>query len=179
MAPSGLAVRPTPDRVREALFDILGAKTRACRFLDLFAGSGANGIEAFSRGAEAVVMVESGREALRSLETNLRALDLSERIRVVRAPWPLGLGASAREGPFTIVFADPPYAAAPYAEILASVSAPELLAPDGLVVLEHEARAGVPEGAGGLQRVRIARYGRVGLAFFAKAGPVAFPETGN
>jgi len=194
-APPGLGVRPTGDRVREALFDILGERVRGSRFLELFAGSGAVGIEAFSRGAAAVIFVESGREALAVLEKNLRILPQGAAAAVVRTPWPGGLDrvlarlgslpqAGGPEGVppagFTIVFADPPWMGAPNAKILESLSAPGLLAAGALVILEHETRTPSPGRAGGLVRGRAAAYGRSSLAFYAPdSGDVAPPPAGT
>ena len=189
MTPAGLLVRPTSDRVREALFDILGDRIRGARFLDLFAGSGAIGIEALSRGAAEIVLIEDGREALRALEKNLEALGLSSRATILRASWPGALKPSAASGRpesrstkeysprgetnhagacarFSIVFADPPYGDAPYVEILESVSVPGLLEQDAIVIVEHEARATPPPAGGQLRLHRIASYGRAALAFY-------------
>ena len=168
VAPAGLAVRPTPDRVREALFDIIGLEIRGSAFLDLFAGSGANGIEALSRGAARVAFVETGREALRSLERNLESLGISQRIVLCRTPWPGALHEVSRPGPFSIAFADPPFAEADYGKILESLSSPRVLGPEGLVIVEHEEATLLPEKAGELVQTRLARYGRVALAFYSR-----------
>lgn len=174
-APRGLRVRPTSDRAREALFDILGPRVRGSRFLDLFSGSGAVGIEAHSRGAERVVLVESDRTALGVLDRNLEALGLMKEIEVVRAPWPRALSQAARlGGPFDIVFADPPYAKAEYTTILESLSTSAertalqeiLVVPDPLVILEHEDRAEVPAEGTRFRLQRRAIYGRVAFGFY-------------
>ena len=167
-APSGLGVRPTPDRVREALFDILGDRAKGSAFLDLFAGSGAVGIEALSRGAGPVLLVENERAALLAIDRNLEALEVRDRVLVLREGWPGALVRGARSGPFSIVFADPPFARAPYAAILESLMAPGILGADARIILEHELRLGVPERVGELQRTRVARYGRVGLAIYTR-----------
>ena len=164
-------MRPTSDRAREALFDILGPRVRGARFLDLFSGSGAIGIEAFSRGAAKVVLVESERSALSVLARNLEALDLDRDVDVVSAPWPRGLAqASSLAGPFDIVFADPPYTRADYPALLESLAArpdrTELLARDALIVLEHEDRAEIPAEGCGFRLQRRAVYGRVAFAFY-------------
>jgi 16S rRNA (guanine966-N2)-methyltransferase len=171
VTPPGLDTRPTPDRVREALFSILGGRIPGARFLDLFAGSGANGIEARSRGAAIVVLVESERGAGQAVRRNLTALRLQDEEGVIflSIPWPAALAeAHRRGGPFTIVFADPPFREAPYEAVLASLEAPGLLDPAGLVVLEHEAARPLPEGMGRLKLFRTASYGRVGLGFYRR-----------
>ena len=170
-APAGLRVRPTSDRAREALYDILGPRVRGVRFLDLFSGSGAVGIEAHSRGAAKVVLVESDRTALGVLAKNLESLGLSGEVEVVSAPWPRALPqAERRGGPFDIAFADPPYAQADYPAILESLSAPAapagLLSRDPLVVLEHEDRAEIPAESTHFRLQRRAVYGRVAFGFY-------------
>lgn len=107
-APSGRDVRPTADRVREALFSSLGPAVEGARLLDCYAGSGALGIEALSRGALAVTFVERDGRAARVIERNLESTGLSARAVVVRAPVER-FCAQPRGGPFDIVLADPPY----------------------------------------------------------------------
>lgn len=173
-APAGIAVRPTADRVREALFEILGQKVRKATFLDLFAGSGAVGIEASSRGAARVVLVESAPAALKALEGNIRSLGIASEVAVVRTPWPQGLteAATSAGAPFSIVFADPPYEDAPYGRILESLSRPDLLDESATVVLEHETTTNPPEREARLALRRIAPYGRAALAFYQLTAPL-------
>ncbi len=135
-APRGRATRPTSDRVREALFAILG-DVRGARVLDLFAGSGALGIEALSRGAESAVFVESDREAAAAIRRNLDAIGvLAAEVRrqdVLRF-----LGAS--EGSFDLVFLDPPYDSASRLSEPLSAALPAVLAEDALIVTESSKR---------------------------------------
>jgi 16S rRNA (guanine966-N2)-methyltransferase len=143
-APRGLATRPTSDRVREALFSALG-DVQGARVLDLYAGTGALGVEALSRGAAHATFVENARPALAALRDNLAALDLTGASRVVAQP---ALRAAASlPGPFDLVFADPPYAA--LAEVPAVVAAlAAALAPGARVALEHASRDAAPPLAG-------------------------------
>jgi 16S rRNA (guanine966-N2)-methyltransferase len=130
-APPGLATRPTSDRVREALFSILGERVPGARVLDLFAGSGALGIEALSRGAAAATFVDNAAPAIRTLEANLRELDAEA--TVVRAEVRRFLGGASRGGrQYDLVFLDPPYR-------LAATLGPELSAPLGSVLVEGAA----------------------------------------
>jgi 16S rRNA (guanine966-N2)-methyltransferase len=148
-APRGLATRPTSDRVREALFSALGPIAGA-RVLDLFAGTGALGIEAISRGAAAAVFVENARPALAALRDNLRALDLLALARVVALPAERAVSA-VTEGaqPFDLIFADPPYAAvAAVPPILDALAAAGAIAEGARFVLEHAARDPAPPIAG-------------------------------
>lgn len=107
-------VRPTSDRVREAVFSVLGDAVVDARVLDLYAGTGAMAIEAVSRGARHAVCVERGRAARRTIEANVATLEIGDRVRVVAADaldW--ARGRAVAEGPFDLVFCDPPYAAGP------------------------------------------------------------------
>jgi 16S rRNA (guanine(966)-N(2))-methyltransferase RsmD len=139
-APAGAATRPTSDRVREALFSILGARVADARVLDLFAGSGALGLEALSRGAAAATFVESGAAALAALRANVAALGAeAEIVRADALRWLRGAPAAARQ--YDLVFLDPPYRRA--AELGTELSAllPPVLAPGALVVAESDRRA--------------------------------------
>lgn len=106
-APSGRGVRPTADRIREAWLGSIGPRIRGKRVVDLFAGSGALGLEALSRGAEHVVFVERAKAAIRALESNVRILEASDRCRIVRADAFSFLDSSPTV--FDLAFADPPY----------------------------------------------------------------------
>jgi 16S rRNA (guanine966-N2)-methyltransferase len=140
VAPRGLATRPTSDRVREALFSVLGDLSGAV-VLDLYAGTGALGIEALSRGAARATFVESARPALSALRDNLAALDLQGCTEVVSQP--VSRAAAGLSGPFDLVFADPPYAAVD--EVPAAIAAMgTALTPAARVVVEHAARSPAP-----------------------------------
>ena len=172
-------VRPTPDRVREALFSILTARLPEPGLdgrcvLDLFAGSGALGIEALSRGAARAVFVETDREAVRILRANLERCRLADRGCLVRADVPGWLGRARDNpaengGPFDLVLADPPYARDHHLPILETLG-PPLLADGALVVLEHETGTDLPERAGALRRIDQRHYGRTALSFYRAAG---------
>ena len=144
-APKGLATRPTSDRVRENVFNIVAPWVDDARVLDLYAGSGAMGLEALSRGAAAVVFVEADRDAVRAIERNLDRLRLKG-ATVVRAGATTGLMQEAAAGrKYDLVLADPPYAMTDYDTLARYL--PHVLADDGLLVLESAART-EPEVAG-------------------------------
>jgi 16S rRNA (guanine966-N2)-methyltransferase len=154
--------RPTSDRAREALFNSLAATLRleGSRVLDLFAGTGAVGLEALSRGAAEAVLVESNRHALAVLRRNAEAVGLPG-ARVVARAVNAYLGTEP-EQPFDLVFADPPYALADEKVhgLLAQLSTPAWLAPGAFVVVERSARSGAPAwSADFLTPVRERRYG--------------------
>lgn len=165
-APKGARVRPTYDRVRESVFDILGPRVDGARVLDLFAGSGALGIECLSRGAESVTFVERDRGVLGVLRANIEALGISASAVVVHGDAVRLLAGIVPGGPFELVFVDPPYASGLAGTALALLSSRTDLAPGALVVVEH-ARGEAPEAAGGaLALTRSERYGTTEVSFF-------------
>ena len=139
-APAGDATRPTAARAREALFAIL-ADVSGARVLDLYAGSGALGIEALSRGAEQLVLVESNKAAQRAIQSNLSKLGLEARASLLPMRAEASLRALERHAPFSLLFADPPWADAQAAlHLLEKLAAASLFAPAARLVLEHAAR---------------------------------------
>jgi len=164
-APPGEAVRPTLDRVRESLFNILAARVVGARVLDLFAGSGALGIEALSRGAAHAVFADSSPRAVRAVGENLAALGLTGRAEVLRSDAAAFLvklaGSSDR---FDLVFMDPPYGEGQLPRCLPLAAG--VLAEGGLVVAEHDVSAPPPGSAGPLVCFRTARYGSVALSLY-------------
>ena len=160
-APRGLLIRPTADRVREALFDILGARIRGARFLDVYAGTGAVGCEALSRGAARVVFVERHRRALHLIRANLGLGPWSPAAEIMEGEASGSLSRLARDGArFDIVFLDPPYDDPELPETLRLAA--RLVEPIGLLVLEHRSAA-APPGAGALLPHRSYRYGDTSL----------------
>jgi 16S rRNA (guanine966-N2)-methyltransferase len=139
-APSGVAVRPTSDRVREALFSVLGDRVHGARVLDLFAGSGALGIEALSRGAAEVTFVDSAAPAIRAVRANLEALGAAAEVRRADARRFLG-SASAVARQYDLVFLDPPYRLAGRLGSELTAALPAVLAPGAAVVAESDRRA--------------------------------------
>ncbi|MDH3405078.1 MAG: 16S rRNA (guanine(966)-N(2))-methyltransferase RsmD [Acidobacteriota bacterium] len=168
LVPTPARVRPTEGRVREAFFDIAGPGFAGCRFLDLFAGSGAVGLEALSRGAAAVVQVEGALAVVRRLRETHRALGVRG-IEVHRLDLPRRLAVLAERtgGDFDWIFADPPYGFEAYAALLAGL--PPLMAPGGRAVIEHDARRPPAAEAGALRRLDSRRYGECALSFYASS----------
>lgn len=173
-APKGQTTRPTPDRVREALFSILQAEVPEAQVLDLFAGTGALGLEALSRGARAVVFVDADRRAAELVRRNLASLGFTA-AEVLQLPAPRALELLARRGVrFDIAFLDPPYAEAQLlSDSLARLAAARLLCPGAVVVCEHASRDEPPATPEGLERADTRRYGDVALTFyrFVKGSP--------
>ena len=171
-APRGAAVRPTSDRVRESVFARLPALAGA-RVLDLYAGTGALGIEALSRGAARVVFAERARPALACLEENLASLGLAERARVLRGDVRAALARLHREGArFDLVLMDPPYGAEDAPHALRDLGRTGLLADGGTLVLETSRRH-PPERVPGLAVADERRYGDTLVVRFVPEGTAA------
>jgi 16S rRNA (guanine(966)-N(2))-methyltransferase RsmD len=169
-APAGLATRPTSDRLRETLFNVLAPRIDGSSFLDLYAGSGAVGIEALSRGAAMVEFVERAEPALRVLRANLARLGLTAGFRIHAASAGAVLRKLTPETAFDVVFLDPPYdAAQEYAATLGLLggSAAGLLAPGALVIAEHRKKEPLEDGYGLLTRARLLEQGDAALSFYA------------
>jgi 16S rRNA (guanine966-N2)-methyltransferase len=160
-------IRPTSDRVREAIFNILGPAVLEARVLDLFAGTGALTLEALSRGAREAVLVEDQGAALGVLRRNLAALGLEDRTRVMPMPVQGALRKlAAQEEQFTLVFLDPPYERGLALETLATLQGSGLLFPEAKVVAEHSYRETLPEQVGRLKLSQGRRYGDTQVAFY-------------
>ena len=164
--PEGCGIRPTGDRVRGALFDILGPRINGSSFLDAYAGTGAVGVEALSRGASGVTFVEKDRPAVELLRRNVEmAGDLSRRARIVPRDLAAALRVLEEDGArFDIVFLDPPYEGGALDRALRLVGHSGVLHEESLVVSEHDART-APRGVAALPAVRSVRYGHTALTF--------------
>ena len=174
---AGEATRPTGARVRQTLFDILAPRVPGCRFLDAFAGSGGVGLEALSRGASRVVLVDSNAAAVDAARENATALAAAGgEVQVFRQDARTALQALADEGrAFDVVYLDPPYASELY-EPLAQLAGERLLAKGGVLVAEHFHKRPLPERIGALARTRQKRIGDHCLSFYARAAPTGAPE---
>ncbi|MFN7997832.1 MAG: 16S rRNA (guanine(966)-N(2))-methyltransferase RsmD [Bryobacteraceae bacterium] len=156
----GLATRPTPDRLRETLFDVLAARISEAVFVDAYAGTGAVGIEAVSRGAARAIFLDRSRGALEILRENIHQLGIEDRTQVVGGPVLVTLARQSGD----IVFLDPPYEKeAEYSGALKLLAA----APPTLVIVQHSVRYEPGETHGPLRRTRILRQGDNILSFFS------------
>jgi 16S rRNA (guanine966-N2)-methyltransferase len=170
-APSGDATRPTSERVREALFNILGPVPPDTHVLDLFAGSGAVGIEALSRGAASATFADTARGALATLRQNLAELGVADRARVVAGD-AIALLRARPPAPWRWVFIDPPYRSDLAIRALDALGAePDSLAPDAVVIVEYDRRNPPLERHGSLLRTDSRRYGDTLLAFYERSNP--------
>jgi 16S rRNA (guanine(966)-N(2))-methyltransferase RsmD len=172
----GQVLRPTSDRLRETLFNVLGASVQGARFIDVFAGTGAVGIEALSRGAAEVVFIENHRPAATLIRHNLESLGLSCSASVLALDAISGLEKVAREhtssdSAFQFVFLDPPYAEEQnYLRVLRFLASAQFLASGAVVIAEHSRKHELPERIGNLTRVRLLRQGDAALTFYRIAG---------
>jgi 16S rRNA (guanine966-N2)-methyltransferase len=175
LAPRGDATRPTADRVRQALFDVLGAIAGG-HVLDLFAGTGALGLEALSRGAEAATFVEQAEPAVRALKRNVAALGVDERVRILRLDVRRALRILAREpARFSLVFLDPPYATDDGAAALTALGEGAIVAPGALVILEHDRRRPPADRYGVLELDDRRRWGQTEVSLYSAVGGAAAP----
>jgi 16S rRNA (guanine966-N2)-methyltransferase len=174
-APRGLDTRPTSDRLRETLFDVLAPRIEDAVFLDLYAGSGAVGIEALSRGAREAIFVEQAEPALRAIRRNLAALGIRGGYALEPRSVTSALKRLAEQKrAANIIFLDPPYSqAAEYAAALGLLGGAcrNVLAQDALVIAEHDKRVDLDAGYGALQRYRVLKQGDAALSFY-RAGSV-------
>jgi 16S rRNA (guanine966-N2)-methyltransferase len=165
LQPKGRAVRPTSERVKEALFSILGDRIQGVRFVDLCAGTGAIGIEALSRGASRVSFVESNPASLRLLRANLERTGLAEAADVYTCTAETFLKRlEARREPVQILFADPPYTSASLTTLLRSLGQGAIMTGETVVILEHARKTAIPSSVGQLTLRRQYHYGDTTLS---------------
>lgn len=161
-------LRPTSDQLRETLFDVLGPRVEGSTFLDAYAGSGAVGLEALSRGAREVVFIEHHRPAAELIRSNLAALEIHDAFHLMSCQVLTGLERLAEEGSrFDFVFVDPPYSQIrEYHHALRQIGRGQLLFPASVVIAEHSRHCFLEEEYGGLRRSRLIRHGDAQLAFY-------------
>jgi 16S rRNA (guanine(966)-N(2))-methyltransferase RsmD len=164
-APKKSSVRPTADRVKETIFNILGQWLDDERVLDLYAGAGSLGLEALSRSAAHVTFVERDAEVLATLSENIQTLGFAKSTTTLLKPVERALRALDGQA-FSLVLADPPYDARTGVTVLDALSAADLLAPEARVVLEHDKREILPPIAGRLERYDERRFGDTMVSFY-------------
>lgn len=165
-------IRPTADRVRQTLFNVLGQSCEGLTVLDLFAGTGALGLEAASRGAERVVLVDRGREALALCRQNADALGFAARVEIVAASTLDGIARLGKQGRrFELVFSDPPYAQQAGVPVLEALQAAGVVSEGGVVVVEHGRDEVLPEAVGALQRIDERAFGPTLVSIFRLTAP--------
>lgn len=166
-APPGLDVRPTSDKVKEALFNILSDRIEGASFLDLYAGTGSVGIEALSRGARAVVFVEKSKRHIGFLKKNLSLTSLEPRSII------FGMEATEflrkkRAGPFDFIFIDPPYEGEEIEKTLPLLGEGDMITDNSTVIIQHFHKKALPDQIGQLSFLKRYKYGETVLSFYGK-----------
>jgi 16S rRNA (guanine966-N2)-methyltransferase len=175
----GPALRPTSDRLRETLFNVLGAGICGAHFVDLFAGTGAIGIEALSRGAIDVLFVENHTPAAKLIRQNLQSLQIAKGATVLamdalRALEKIQQRQKTCEFAYDYIFLDPPYAAAEeYHRVMKFLSAAPFVSPNTIVIAEHSRKFELAEEFSTIERVRVLRQGDAVLSFYRQRATVA------
>jgi 16S rRNA (guanine966-N2)-methyltransferase len=165
LSPRGGSIRPTADRVRESIFNIISSRILEARVLDLFAGTGALGLEALSRGAAQAVFVDQNMEAIRLIRSNTELCGAQERTQVIQGPVHRVLDELAgRSETFDLIFMDPPYGKGYMEKTLLLLS--RVACPEAMVIAEHHAREPSPSAPSGWVQVQVRRYGDTTVSFF-------------
>lgn len=163
---SGMDTRPTTDRVKEGMFNIIQFDIEGRRVLDLFGGTGQLGIECLSRGAEACVFVDQRKDAVKLIRDNLKATELSDRAKVVQSD-SIGYLSGAREK-FHLIFLDPPYDSGLLESALKKISMIDILADNGIIICESRAEHQLPELPAPFVKSKDYRYGKIKVTLYRK-----------
>ncbi len=158
----GRDVRPTTERIKESMFNIIQFDIEGRRFLDLFAGCGQVGIEAVSRGARCAVLVDSSKESISVIQKNVKTSGLGENIQVVQSDYMTYL--LRKDGKFDLAFLDPPYLEGMLEKALPMVA--EVMNQGGTIICEHPMEETLPETAGDFVQVKSYRYGKIMLTLY-------------
>ena len=164
----GMETRPTTDRVKEGLFNIIQFDIEGRKVLDLFAGTGQLGIECLSRGAASAVFVDRRTDAVKLIRENLKATRLSDKARVVSGD-SMEFLKSLRES-FDLIFLDPPYEAGLLEPAIAHIAKFDILSPHGIIVAEHPVGLALPALAAPYRLHRTYRYGKIALSLYRRGG---------
>ena len=164
---SGMDTRPTTDKVKEAVFNMIGPYFNGGYGLDLFAGSGGLGIEGISRGLEKVIFIDHHYKAIQTIRNNLTACGFENNAEVYKNDWRRALKARTRRGlQFRVVWLDPPYKNHVYVKVLEHISANRLLAEDGVIVCEHATEVKLPDTVQNLEKVKTEQYGSITISIY-------------
>ncbi|NLO83457.1 MAG: 16S rRNA (guanine(966)-N(2))-methyltransferase RsmD [Clostridiales bacterium] len=164
----GTSTRPTYDRVKEAMFNILQAYIPDSLVLDLFAGTGNLGLEALSRGCKKVVFVEKNPRAVEILNQNRRNLGCFDQSHVVCDDVFHAIRYLSGKERFDVVFADPPYNEGMDARLIYAIAESDVMQPDGIIMLEHSSRSNQPDEAGDIKRIQTRKYGNTSISIYRK-----------
>jgi 16S rRNA (guanine(966)-N(2))-methyltransferase RsmD len=167
--PASKKVRPTKDRIREAVFNIIAPAVSGSKVLDLFAGSGAYGLEALSRGAEKAVFIEKETESVDSIKENIELLGVEEDSEVITGDVfrkIKELNESKKE--FSLIFSDPPYSVGMAKKTLIKIGHYDILLHSGIIIIEHNIEEGLPEAEGDLSLIKTRTYGKTSISIYQK-----------
>jgi 16S rRNA (guanine(966)-N(2))-methyltransferase RsmD len=165
--PRGKKTRPTSGRLKKALFDIIAPELAGARILDLYAGAGALGLEAISRGASHATFVERGRSAASAIAGNLDKLGISDQAEILQCETRTALHQLAQRGEkFDFIMLDPPYRSNLHAAVLWQIDASSVLTSDGLIIIEHHHKLELGDVVGNLRKTRTVRAGESCLTFY-------------
>ncbi|SHF20841.1 16S rRNA (guanine(966)-N(2))-methyltransferase RsmD [Caldanaerobius fijiensis DSM 17918] len=164
--PEGLDVRPTADRIKESIFNILQLYIPGAVVLDLFSGSGALGIESLSRGAEKAVFVDQSKQSVQFIKKNLMAAKLVDRATVLCMPVKKAL--EKLDSQFDLIFMDPPYLKGLITPTLEDIGLKNLLKEEGIIVVEHDSKDFLPDTITFFVRYRQKQYGRTTVSFYKR-----------
>lgn len=166
---SGTGIRPTPDRVREALFSILNSRLGSfsgIKILELFAGSGAQSLEAISRGADAAIVVDSSPQSIKLIEENIKRCKFAAKIRVLQQDVTAALPRLTSEAPFDLILLDPPYNQELIPQVLRLIESLQLLGEDGIICAESASNESIAD-CGKLQLTESRKYGAATIHLFS------------
>lgn len=172
--PENYDIRPTSDKVKEAVFNILMNDIYGSVCCDLFAGTGNLGIEALSRGAERVFLADRSRDAIRLIRTNLEKCGAQEDAVVLRGDYRRSLNRISEK--IDIFFLDPPYREGLYEDCMERIGDLDLLAPDGIILAEHDSRNPLPENCGGFVKTQDRKYGKTTVSIYRRQEDVSGSE---
>lgn len=168
-APEGMNTRPTLDRIKESLFNMIAADMYDCRFLDLFSGSGAMGIECLSRGGQSAVFVDNNKESVNIIKQNIAAAKVADRADVLGCDVVSALSGLGNKGKvFDIIFMDPPYNKGLVDLALREIVKSNILSQDGYIIAEQSTDEEIPEIAG-LRVVKVKEYRITRMTFLSLA----------
>lgn len=165
----GYTTRPTSDKVKEAIFNIIGPYFSGGHGLDLFAGSGALGIEGLSRGLDKVIFIDHDGKAIQTIKQNIQQCQFRDQAEIYKNDWQRALKSIIRRKlVFSIIWLDPPYKKNIYQEILKQIDYHQLLADDGVVICEHTRENSLPEQIGKLKKWKYEEYGTTAISIYQK-----------
>jgi 16S rRNA (guanine966-N2)-methyltransferase len=168
-SPPASAARPTKDRVREAVFNMIAAKVGGSSVLDLFAGSGAYGLEALSRGAKACIFVDSNPDCTSVILENASSLGVGEKSEVIRRDaFEFIEDTGMKNRKFDVIFADPPYRAVAHRNILIMINRYDILGDSGLLIAEHDPEEDIPGSYGDVSIYKQKSYGITSISVFKR-----------